>query len=103
MSRARVVRATLWAGFFTNGVWDMLSVAVPLYGAASGLSPAAAHGASVGVRNAVTRLASIVTPAIMGIAAEAWGVETSFYAVGAVLLLGIAVLTVMARSLPRPR
>src|SRR5688572_31179616 len=37
---ATVVRATLWAGFFTNGVWDMLSVAVPLFGAAIGLSPA---------------------------------------------------------------
>src|SRR5919106_7039045 len=37
---ASTTRATLWAGFFTNGVWDMLSVVVPLYAAAVGLSVA---------------------------------------------------------------
>ena len=32
--------ATLGAGLFTNGVWDMLSVIVPLYGVAVGLNAA---------------------------------------------------------------
>lgn len=60
--------------------------------------PAAVHGASVGLRNAVTRLASIITPAVMGIAAEAWGIEASFYAVGAALLIGTVVLAAVARA-----
>jgi hypothetical protein len=64
--------------------------------------PPDAHGASVGVRNAVTRLASIITPAIMGIGAEVYGIATSFYIVGAVLLIGTAVLGLAARSLQTP-
>ena len=60
--------------------------------------PPGVHGATVGLRNAVTRLASIVTPAVMGVAAEAWGIEASFYVMGAVLLLGIVLLAAGARS-----
>jgi hypothetical protein len=56
------------------------------------------HGASVGLRNAVTRLASIVTPAAMGIAAEAWGIEASFYVAGALLLVLTACLALAART-----
>ncbi len=44
------------------------------------------HGASVGLRNAVVRLASIVTPAVMGVVAEMYGIEASFYVIGAVFL-----------------
>ena len=62
-------------------------------------APSTRHGASVGLRNAVVRLASIVTPAVMGIAAEAWGIEASFYLVGVVLLLAAAALAVAARDL----
>lgn len=62
--------------------------------------PATTHGTSVGLRNAVVRLASIVTPAGMGIAAEAWGIEASFYIVGAVFLAATAVLAAAARRLP---
>jgi MFS family permease len=59
--------------------------------------PPAMHGASVGLRNAVTRLASIVTPAAMGLAAEAWGIEASFYVIGALFVLACAALAVAAR------
>jgi MFS family permease len=88
----------------------LLVTAAAVRGIAQGLSqpllysilgravPDAVHGASVGLRNAVTRLASIITPAVMGIVAEAWGIEVSFYAVGVVLLIGIAALAVVARS-----
>ena len=88
-----------------------LAFAAAARGAAQGLSqpvmysilgravPPEAHGASVGVRNAVTRLASIITPAIMGVAAEVWGLAVSFYVVGAVLLVGTAILGIAARSL----
>ena len=62
-------------------------------------APSTRHGASVGLRNAVVRLASIVTPAVMGIAAEAWGLEASFYVIGAPLLLAAAALAVAARGL----
>ncbi len=60
--------------------------------------PSTMHGAAVGLRHAVTRFASMVIPAGMGIAAEAWGIEGSFYIVGAVLLLGAAALAVIARG-----
>ena len=61
--------------------------------------PATTHGTSVGLRNAVVRLASIVTPAAMGVAAEAWGIEASFYVVGAVFLAATAALAVAAQRL----
>ncbi len=57
------------------------------------------HGASVGLRNAVVRLGSIVTPAIMGIAAEAYGIEASFYIIGAVFLLITAALALVSRQM----
>ena len=43
----RDLLATLGAGLFTNGVWDMLSVIVPLYGVAVGL-----NAAEIGLRSA---------------------------------------------------
>ena len=61
--------------------------------------PSTMHGAAVGLRHAVTRLASMLIPAGMGIAAEAWGIEASFYVVGVVLLLAAAVLAVVARGM----
>src|SRR5918999_5008133 len=64
----RVVRATLWAGFFTNGVWDMLSVLVPLYAAAAGLS-AADIGFIVAARSLLPSALSIHG----GILMDYWG------------------------------
>ncbi len=57
------------------------------------------HGASVGLRNAVVRLGSIITPAVMGVAAEAYGIENSFYVIGGVFLVVTAGLAVGARKL----
>jgi MFS family permease len=59
--------------------------------------PATVHGATVGLRNSVTRLASIVTPAVMGVVAGVWGVEASFYAIGAILLVATFALPFVAR------
>ena len=70
-----------------------------LYSILSRIAPSTRHGASVGLRAAVVRLASIVTPAVMGIIAEAWGIEASFYVVGTVLLLASAALVVASREL----
>jgi len=47
-------------------------------------------GASVGLRDAVVRLQSIVTPAVMGVIAEAWGIEASFYCIGAAFVAAAA-------------
>jgi MFS-type transporter involved in bile tolerance (Atg22 family) len=69
-----------------------------MYSMLSRAAPSARHGTSVGLRNAVVRFASILTPAAMGIVAEAWGVEASFYAVGAGLLFATAILAVAARG-----
>ena len=66
--RATVVRATLWAGAFTNGVWDMLSVLVPLYAAALGLS-ASDIGFIVAARSVLPAVLSIHG----GILMDHWG------------------------------
>jgi MFS family permease len=69
-----------------------------MYSVLSRAVPDSVHGASVGLRNAVTRLASILTPAGMGIAADAWGIEASFCVTGAVLLVLTACLALAART-----
>ena len=57
------------------------------------------HGASVGLRNAVVRLGSIVTPAAMGLIAEVYGIQASFYVIGAVFLLMTGLLAFAARKI----
>ena len=57
------------------------------------------HGPSVSLRNTVVRLGSIITPAVMGVAAEAYGIENSFYVISGVFLLATAGLAVAARKL----
>jgi MFS family permease len=57
------------------------------------------QGSSVGLRNAVIRLSSIVTPAVMGMIAEAWSIEASFYAIGAAFLIATVVLGFAGRRL----
>ena len=88
----------------------LLFVAAAVRGAAQGLSqpvmysilgravPAAMHGATVGLRNSVTRLASIITPALMGLVAELWSIEASFYVLGAIFLAATLVLALLARA-----
>ena len=94
-------------------LFALLVVAAGVRGFAQGMSqplmysllgsavPPSVHGATVGLRNAVTRLASIVTPAAMGVVAEAWGIAVSFYVVGIAMLIGVGILAVGARSLGR--
>ena len=88
----------------------LLIAAAAVRGAAQGMSqplmysilgravPSAMHGAGVGLRHAVTRFASMLVPAGMGMAAEAWGIEASFYIVGAVLLVAAAVIALATRG-----
>jgi MFS family permease len=89
----------------------LLAIAAAIRGIAQGMSqplmyavlseevPGGRHGASVGLRNAVVRLNSIVTPAAMGLIAEAAGIEASFYVIGALFLLATAALAWAGRSL----
>ena len=51
-------RASLGAGLFTNAVWDMLSVVIPLYGVAVGLN-AAEIGLIVAARSVLPTALSI--------------------------------------------
>ena len=84
LTEARVTRATLWVGFFTNGVWDMLSVVVPLYAAAVGLS-AADIGFIVAARSVLPTALSIHG----GILMDYWGTRR--------VLLWLAVVCVLLR------
>ncbi|MBI3044551.1 MAG: MFS transporter [Betaproteobacteria bacterium] len=68
-----------------------------MYSILSRAAPSTRHGASVGLRNAVVRLASIVTPTAMGVVAEAWSIEASFYVMGAAFLVATAALAGVAR------
>jgi sugar phosphate permease len=60
--------------------------------------PPTMQGAGVGLRHAVTRFASMLVPAGMGLAAEAWGIVASFYVVGAVLVLVAVVVALATRG-----
>ena len=61
--------------------------------------PGNRHGAGVGLRNAVVRLGSIITPAAMGLVAEVYGIKISFYVIGVAFLLVTAVLAFAARKI----
>jgi len=74
-----------------------------MYSILSHGAPSTRHGASIGLRNAVVRLASIVTPTAMGFAAEAWGIEASFYVIGIVFLLATSALAFHTPLQPEKR
>lgn len=86
----------------------LLVVASALRGIAQGVSQplmfsilgraSSRHGASVGLRNATVRLASIITPAAMGFVAQAWGIEASFYVIGIIFLSATAAIATMTRG-----
>ncbi len=88
----------------------LLVLAAAVRGLAQGLSqplmysllgravPATVHGATGGLRSSVTRLASIITPAVMGVVAEAWSIEASFYIMGGMLLAATLALALAGRS-----
>lgn len=90
------VLAALVAAAAVRGIAQGMSQPL-MYSMLSRAAPSARHGTTVGLRNAVVRFASILTPAGMGLAAEAWGIEASFYVVGAVLLLATAALAAYGR------
>lgn len=48
------------------------------------------QGMSVGLRTTINRVASLMVPVAMGGIAEIWDIETSFYAVGIVLMIVVA-------------
>lgn len=93
--------ASLWllfAACFLRGVAQGMSQPL-MYTILSTGIPATRHGASVGLRNAVVRLSSIVTPAVMGVIAEAWSIEASFYVIGAIYLMATGLLAAFGRRL----
>ena len=60
--------------------------------------PATMQGAGVGLRHAVTRFASMLIPAAMGMVAEVWGIVASFYVIGVMLLLAVAAIAFAMRG-----
>ena len=83
--------ALLIAGSVVRGVAQGMSQPL-MYSVLTHGVPGGRHGVSVGLRNAVVRLGSIVTPALMGFLAEAQGLAQSFYLVGAIYLAAVALL-----------
>jgi MFS family permease len=88
-------------------VFILLAVAAGLRGLSQGLNQPVmfsilsravgptVQGTVVGLRNTVNRLSSIILPVMMGAAASVWGVGTSFYVMGGVLLLACAGLALV--------
>jgi sugar phosphate permease len=87
--------AAIVRGIF-QGMSQPLMYAVLTHGV-----PGGRHGASVGLRNAVVRLGSIITPALMGFIAEAYGIAASFYIIGALYLAATSLLALAERRIPR--
>lgn len=87
-----------------RGVGQGISQPV-MYSLLSRAVPPEVQGATVGLRNTVTRFASIVTPAVMGAVAGLWGVEASFYVMGGILLVACGVVAVTTKAFTgfRPR
>jgi len=92
--------AALFAACFVRGVAQGMSQPL-MYSILSAGVPGNRQGSSVGLRNAVVRLSSIVTPAAMGMIAEIWGVATSFYVTGGCYLAATLALGVAGRKLLR--
>ena len=61
------------------------------------------QGSVVGLRVTNNRLSSILTPIIMGLAVEHFGIENGFFVMGAILLLGCAVLAIVVLRTPALR
>ncbi len=62
-------------------------------------APRNLQGAIVGLRVTNNRLASIVTPILMGLIVQTFGIDTGFFVTGAILLCGLACLGIaVARS-----
>ena len=95
------VLALLFVASALRGVGQGISQPL-MYSILSHGAPTARHGASVGLRNAVVRFASIVTPTAMGIVAETWSIEASFYVMGAVFLFATAALAAVAQRALAP-
>lgn len=96
-----MIGSLLWLLFlacFLRGVAQGMSQPL-MYSILSTGIPTNRHGASVGLRNAVVRLSSIVTPTVMGVIAEAWSIEASFYVIGAIYLAATGLLAVFGHRL----
>jgi MFS family permease len=96
-----MIGSLLWLLFlacFLRGVAQGMSQPL-MYSILSTGIPVNRQGSSVGLRNAVVRLSSIVTPAAMGVIAQAWGIEASFYVIGALFLAATGILAIAGRRL----
>lgn len=58
------------------------------------------QGTSIGLRTTSNRFASLVVPAIMGIVADAVGIEASFLWVGGVLIVLCLAVALLVRRIP---
>lgn len=100
---------------FLGGVFILLALAQALRRGCEGLvqplmfslqSRAVARnrqGSVVGLRVTNNRLSSIITPMAMGVVVEYLGIENSFIVVGAILLFGCAVLSIVVARSPALR
>jgi MFS family permease len=107
-----IALVSLWAGVLLVcatplfGSYFLLQIAMFLRSGANGLAQPLVitlvlrgagrenQGKAVGLRGTANRVASIVSPLMMGVIAEAIGLERSFYVVGALVsaaMIGIAI------------
>lgn len=95
-----------------GGVFALLAIATFGRGYAQGLSQPvmfgilsravsrSEQGTSIGLRTTSNRFASLVVPAIMGVVAEAVGVQSSFFWIGGTLIAMCVIVAVFVQRIP---
>lgn len=95
-----------------SGTFALLAIATSLRGFAQGLTQPVMfgilaravsvkqQGISIGLRTTVNRLASILVPIIMGVVADAVGIEASFLIIGGSLIALCGVAALVVRRIP---
>ncbi len=89
----------LFAATFLRGYAQGLSQPVMFGILARAVGPSQ-QGTSIGLRTTSNRLASIVVPAVMGVVADAVGIEMSFLYIGGTLIALCGVVALFVRRIP---
>ena len=67
------------------------------------VAPEGMEGASMGVFSTFSNVSGIVSPVVLGVAAEAWGIDATFRVSFGLAVAGLVILGVLSRMNARPR
>ena len=67
------------------------------------VAPEGMEGASMGVFSTFSNVSGIVSPIVLGVVAEAWGIDATFRVSFGLAVVGLVILSVFSRMNARPR